>query len=202
MMQIGGKGYPFQHNGLTSLVLSLPGAVAGKSVSQTRAVCKEMRERAEEWWGGGNFSIATSVISGVFGFVCLPTAVILFCFSPSYPLLKELLVGANTLMIQQMVEASFSSNQCKSFSLRPVGIVYTGTGNGKYLQLQFSSYKEPACGFVQRGPAPSPMPSSCLCSPRAISLLPYTMASPVPAAAFCLLSPEPGRQRYHAPHFQ
>lgn len=87
-------GYSFQHNGLTSLGLSLPGAVAGKSMSQARAVCKEMHERAEEWWGGGNFSISVSSISGVFGFVCLPTAVILFCCSPFYPLLKKLIVGA------------------------------------------------------------------------------------------------------------
>lgn len=47
-MQICGKGYSFQHNGLTSVGLSLPGAVAGKSVSQARAVRKEMHERAEE----------------------------------------------------------------------------------------------------------------------------------------------------------
>ena len=49
-----------------------------------------------------------------------------------------------------MVEASFSSNQCKSFSLWPVGITYTGTENEKCLQLQFSSFKEPACAWLCR----------------------------------------------------
>lgn len=49
-----------------------------------------------------------------------------------------------------MVEASFSSNQCKSFSLWPVGIAYTGTQNEKCLQLRFSSFKEPACDWLCR----------------------------------------------------
>lgn len=49
-----------------------------------------------------------------------------------------------------MVEAPFSSNQCKSFSLWPVGIAYTGTENEKRLQLQFSSFNEPACGWLCR----------------------------------------------------
>lgn len=49
-----------------------------------------------------------------------------------------------------MVETSFSSNLCKLFSLWPVGVAHTGTEHELCLELQFSSFREPAYGWLCR----------------------------------------------------
>lgn len=98
-----------------------------------------------------------------------------------------------------MVEASFSSNlyfqKYKFFSLWPVRTL-------ELEQLQFFCFKEPTCAWLCNI-ALSHLPCHFLVS-AAPGNLPTAMyhASPVPTAIFCLLSPEPMRQCYHALHLQ